>query len=775
MKAPFRSTPSPRLLCCLVLTLIAFALLASVPAAAATHGAGFTTFDTTLQGCLDGSHPNGIDCNNYGAKEDVYINGGPTAGGISDGTYFFAVVAPGFQNGGFLDGADGNLSDTNPSNGGPGGGDDVTNRIFTVTNHVISYSGTHAIGTDPGQNLVVALFPYDNTPNNGGVYILAICPVGAIDPRACKYDAFRINVGGGVCTVDCGGPATLTVCKFWDQNDNHMADDEPLLGNWPITASNVDGFSDTTTQNTGNLVIDGVASPDLGCTSFTVTIPPGSASVDVTLTEGNLPGTGSQYCDHTGCPVPTPNPTGPWTQTAPYHFTNNVVLASETVTVLPGDVKTADPFGNVTGFDLTVSKTATPSFTRTYTWNITKDVDKTLIETTGTTATFNYTVVSSETGFTDSAWQVAGNITVTNTNAFAVSGVTVTDAVDDGGSCSITDAAGGANETVPAATTLGPGTLVVPYKCTYTLATSTPADGTNTATATWDKTKYSTPDGSQFGQAAVVFSTASPTATVNKTIHVTDSYAGALGTCTASDTTPFASCTFKYQRIITVKPGCYKYDNTATITETGQTASQTVEVCGPAATGALTMGFWQNKNGQGIISGGKATSGVCNSGTWLRQYAPFQDLSATATCNQVATYVYNVIKAATCSGTTQPCNAMLKAQMLATALDVYFSDSSLGGNKIGAPGAIGPVKIDLTKICSMIDGSGGTATCSGTFLNCSSAFGGATCLSVADILTYAASQSNAGGSLWYGNIKATQVLAKNVFDAINNRVAFNCP
>jgi hypothetical protein len=185
------------------------------------------------------------------------------------------------------------------------------------------------------------------------------------------------------------------------------------------------------------------------------------------------------------------------------------------------------------------------------------------------------------------------------------------------------------------------------------------------------------------------------------------------------------------------------------------------------------MGFWQNKNGQGIISG-QAKTGVCASGTWLRQYPPFQDLSSTATCAQVATYVYNVIKAATCS-TGGTCNTMLKAQMLSTALDVYFSDSTLGGNKIGAPGAIGPVKIDLTHICSMIDGSGGTATCSGTFLNCSSAFGGATCLSVFDILTYAGSQSNVGGSVWYAQVKATQVLAKNVFDAINNRVAFNCP
>src|SRR5207237_1805738 len=135
--------------------------------------------------------------------------------------------------------------------------------------------------------------------------------------------------------------------------------------------------------------------------------------------------------------------------------------------------------------------------------------------------------------------------------------------------------------------------------------------------------------------------------------------------------------------------------------------------------------------------------GVCNSGTWLRYYAPFQDLSATASCSTVAIYGYNIIKAATASGPSM--NAMLKAQMLATALDVYFSDPALGGNKIGAPVPIGGVSIDLTKICQMIDGSGGTATCSAKFEDASSAFGGATGLTISQMLSYTASKSNVGG------------------------------
>jgi len=192
------------------------------------------------------------------------------------------------------------------------------------------------------------------------------------------------------------------------------------------------------------------------------------------------------------------------------------------------------------------------------------------------------------------------------------------------------------------------------------------------------------------------------------------------------------------------------------IVQTGQSASQTVQVCGPLNTGGLTIGFWQNKNGQAIIKSGGSTAGVCNLGAWLRTAAPFQDLSPTASCNSVASYVYNVVKAANASGASM--NAMLKAQMLATALDVYFSDPALGGNRIGAPSPIGGVLVDLTNIKG--------------FQNVSAAFGGATSMTVSQMLAYAASQSNVGGSFWYGNVKSLQELAKNAFDAINNQWVF---
>jgi hypothetical protein len=56
--------------------------------------------------------------------------------------------------------------------------------------------------------------------------------------------------------------------------------------------------------------------------------------------------------------------------------------------------------------------------------------------------------------------------------------------------------------------------------------------------------------------------------------------------------------------------------------------------------------------------------------------------------------------------------------------------------------------------------------------NVSAAFGGATSLTVMQMLQSAASQSNAGGSPWYGSVKATQGLAKYAFDGVNNQIVF---
>jgi hypothetical protein len=401
---------------------------------------------------------------------------------------------------------------------------------------------------------------------------------------------------------------------------------------------------------------------------------------------------------------------------------------------------------------LTVEKTATPSLDRTDKWTITKNVDKTRVEQVGGTATFNYTVgvSAADPAYVDDNWQVTGQITVTNPNDADVTGVDVTDAVGNH-ACAVT---GGTDVTVPA----NNGTAVLGYTCTFD---SAPTTGTNKATASWDTQPVggaALTGGSADGTADFDFANAKVNE-LDKSVKVSDTYAGTL----AADVSP--PTTLTYSRTVPVPQyDCVSYDNTATFTtkDTGATgsASQTVTVCGPAKTGALTMGFWQNKNGQDIITKGASTSAVCNSGTWLRQYAPFQDLSAYATCAQVGTYVTNVIKAANASGASM--NAMLKAQMLATALDVYFSDPTLGGNKINAPAPIGGVSIDLTKVCTDL-------SCT-AYEDSSSVFGGSP-KTISQMLSYAASAPQFG-STWYGNVKSTQELAKDSFDAVNNQKAF---
>lgn len=40
------------------------------------------------------------------------------------------------------------------------------------------------------------------------------------------------------------------------------------------------------------------------------------------------------------------------------------------------------------------------------------------------------------------------------------------------------------------------------------------------------------------------------------------------------------------------------------------------------------------------------------------------------------------------------------------------------------------------------------------------------------MLAYQNSVSNTAGTTWYGNVKSTQELAKDAFDAVNNDVVF---
>jgi hypothetical protein len=182
--------------------------LVVVAVASAVSGAAFTTYNAHVDGNgKDVCKNSAIDCNIYGAKEFVWLNGGPAANGLGpDGQYFFAVLAPGGQ--------------PNPNDGGAKNLSDdydcYLNRLFTVTGGEVSAYAGHACGgsypfqtrhwLDNGVNgpkpnwqpPYIRLFPYADTPNPGGVYIMAICSLQdgyPVEPRFCKYDAFKVKKG----------------------------------------------------------------------------------------------------------------------------------------------------------------------------------------------------------------------------------------------------------------------------------------------------------------------------------------------------------------------------------------------------------------------------------------------------------------------------------------------------------------------------------------------------------------------------------------------------
>jgi SdrD B-like domain len=271
-----------------IIGILLICILAGAISASAVSGAAFTTYNPWVDGDFkDVCKNTRIDCNIYGAKPDVWLNGGPTANGLGpDGDYFFAVLVPGGQpdpN----DGGAKNLSDDY---------DAYTNRIFTVqSGEVYSYTGTHDLdsgdfvdpdrhyctskrGCEPdGSPPLIRLFPYADTTNPGGVYILAICSLDRgypVYPRDCKYDAFKVK------EVPLTMSLRLSGIKFEDKYADGKDDweegvyEDPGLEGWEVTIEGTgllgEVISETVTTNA-----DGFWSfqKDYTYNKFTVPVP----------------------------------------------------------------------------------------------------------------------------------------------------------------------------------------------------------------------------------------------------------------------------------------------------------------------------------------------------------------------------------------------------------------------------------------------------------------------------------------------------------------------
>jgi hypothetical protein len=638
------------------------------------HAAFTTTNPTSSDGpghCQNGNEA--VNCNIYDGKDFVWLNGGPVQGQLDDGTYFFAVLVPGGQGGNENpnDCTPNNLSDFTPCDtSNTGAGDTWENRVFTISNHVITYTGTHdfGLGDNATDQNKIRLMPYDDTTNNGGVYILAICSLAdatntandpnslapGVDPSDCKYDAFKVSG-----------------------------------------------------ENT------------------------------------------------------TPPATG-----------------------------------------LTIEKDAAGSFDNTYVWGISKSVDKTTVQQIGGTATFTYTVHVTHDGGTISAVKVTGMIQVFNPNVDAnnvtvpVDITGVTDQLSNGDNCTVTD--GGAQTLTGFETDFA-------YECD--LAGIPQGQLDNVATVSWDSQLLDNGSFLVAGGDDVKFSDVNFTEnTVDGCTHLTDPVPA--GGTSSDNPFPTDVCvgdagdggagtgatdgfTFVYHvRYNVPANGCVSYTNTATetpVVAAPKSSSQTVTVCGPARTGALTIGFWKTTNGQGLIKT------YCQNPT-LANYlkglgagsGPFSDASTTS-CTALATYVSGILTKANATNM----NTMLKAQMLGTALDVWFSGPGWTSTKIGSVkppsnflshNNLGTFNMDTTAVCPMVDNlNTGSATCKNNLPSTDAVLAGAvptSPMTMQAILDFASTTPvpfngvTGTGSIWYGGNRTKQEILKNIFDQFNNQDAF---
>jgi len=245
-----------------------------------------------------------------------------------------------------------------------------------------------------------------------------------------------------------------------------------------------------------------------------------------------------------------------------------------------------------------------------YAWGITKAVDKTEIDTAGTTATFHYTVKLTGTG---TVGDVTGTITVFNNESAPIHLDTLTDQLSTPTTCTV-DTSLNASLTIPAS-----GSYNFPYSCGLSAAVA--AGTTNTVTMTWlaqDLTNgHHLSAGTDFDTVPVDFTVSDNCATATDTFTAAgtpEGAADALGTYCAddgsADTTGvtlnnFAQSylaptwTITYSRTVpapTTLGTCQEYDNHADFTDnsnppTSDSASASATVC--AFNASLTIGYWK--------------------------------------------------------------------------------------------------------------------------------------------------------------------------------------
>lgn len=662
-----------------------------------------------------------VNQNLYDKCDEVYLNGGPqnqNGQGLPDGIYYFQVTTP-----------NGDLLST----------DNAECRKLQVIGGVVS----GATGNCPHPNgdlnpangsQSVLLFPFNPTTNAGGEY-----KVWLIMESKATIDADGIHLifsnsdsktDNFKCREKAGGVAIGGV-KYYDTNAN---------GTFDAGETGIQGV--TISVNVGGNVITTETGTD---GAWALVFPTGTTytacevlPADTTYTQTG-PLSGATAPDKNGNTAATANANKCWvgtvaaTDTTGLNFYN--VVCTPKITC-PADVTIeCDAFTDPSN---TGKATATDNCDADPKIDYTDSFAAGSCPKTGV-ITRTWTITD-KFGKTDSCTQT---ITIVDSKAPVITGIGGETTIQCPATPIFSDPSASDNcskATLTFADVTTPGSCSGTYSITRTWTAQDECGNSSKASQTINVIDTTPPTlNNDAGASGVIYC---PTAPVFKAPTASDSCSTAT-VYVVSDTTTAGTCG-TYSRTVTwgASDACGN--------ESPVTRSQTIEVrCNTCGEG--TMGFWQNKNGQDLIKGTDQTALK----TYLTGFNPFKDL----TTQVIASYVTTIIKSANASGSTM--NAMLKAQMLSTALDVYFKK------------VLGTANIDLTYINKPIGST--------TYEDVSSSFGGASCMSVNNMLIWAANQSNVGGSVWYGQVKSgpnSQELAKDAFDAINNQKAFSvlsCP
>ncbi len=414
---------------------------------------------------------------------------------------------------------------------------------------------------------------------------------------------------------------------------------------------------------------------------------------------------------------------------------------------------------------LTIAKTVDPSWTRAFDWSLTKTLVGDAVQyPTGSTTALNYAVVATKSAPTDT-YEVGGTISVSNPNATGdATGVTVSEdgLGDPGATCTID----GDSSAYTGATIAAGATLELSYTCAYSAA-PTVAEDANDASVTWDKlfSDATESDDTSASTTSATFSFATdPNTVIDDCSTVTDAFNGAPATTLG---TPCATTTYNYTQTVPVTTNlCVVFGNAASAVESTTSATSTssasVTICGRQV-GGLTIGFWQNNNGQALINGNcpAVRDTLVSTLVNVANASKLPTITAATSCvknnkgvTPLATAIYDVVKLANASGASM--EAMLRAQIMATTLSTHFSPT------------LGAAKIALAKICTAV---GTCVTGVGPFYTLATvgtAFATPNAgESVNTLISTVANKSWALASV----TKTTQEVWKNVFDTLNNNKA----